>query len=629
MPHTATTINRLRLRSAHAEPLRARLRTSQLLEGLDLRPTQISPSAILIVRQLEDPLPQTLSLNRQHGPAPSWQRAVRSQLRKLYHESERPARGPIPTAALSVLFADEAELWACLTLDLARDVASSRWWWQLILRQFGGPGYPPPARVLAQNAQLIPAIFSRLMEWHVEQEVLRRLTGQDVVQLLEQLMLIYAVADFRSAPKNSTPEHALPAHSEQHPPMSPTHLGPSAAQLSPDHASHPRAPWSKWMPVRASSEHAREHQAFVGVALALYHCPRLVQSPEFERAARRWWQGIAPSVLQNETVGDKIGAQTERHHSPPKSGPEAMSADPRSGPPTVPPRSRLEKKEAKDLFPKEGADDLLSEEKLSTFGPSVKPPMASRVGDDATAETGGRFLPVDEGKETNGGATVQKSDVAAADRAPILLPAGVTTEIGGALYLINVMERMGLPRSFKEGWQVDARISCWGLLEILARGLLAPSGNRYVDDPLWLMLLQLDGRESAESVADSFSLPAKFQPPQDWPQIRSEDEWMGWSLHSGQLLDPLGPAPLRWLTLVLPHVLTWLRRTLFLGDDLSDYERAKTFSCLRSRLYVTSTHVDLVMNIDQIFLPVRMSGLDQDPGWLPHWGRVIRFHFEE
>ena len=48
----------------------------------------------------------------------------------------------------------------------------------------------------------------------------------------------------------------------------------------------------------------------------------------------------------------------------------------------------------------------------------------------------------------------------------------------------------------------------------------------------------------------------------------------------------------------------------------------------RGQLYVTSSHVDLVMPLDGVSLPVRLAGLDFDPGWLPAFGRVVQFHYE-
>jgi hypothetical protein len=48
----------------------------------------------------------------------------------------------------------------------------------------------------------------------------------------------------------------------------------------------------------------------------------------------------------------------------------------------------------------------------------------------------------------------------------------------------------------------------------------------------------------------------------------------------------------------------------------------------RGQLFVTSMHVDLVMQVNDIRLPARQAGLDRDPGWVADLGKVIRFHFE-
>jgi hypothetical protein len=44
-------------------------------------------------------------------------------------------------------------------------------------------------------------------------------------------------------------------------------------------------------------------------------------------------------------------------------------------------------------------------------------------------------------------------------------------------------------------------------------------------------------------------------------------------------------------------------------------------------LFVTPTRVDFRAPLDQTRIPVRRAALDLDPGWLPAWGRSIRFHY--
>jgi len=70
---------------------------------------------------------------------------------------------------------------------------------------------------------------------------------------------------------------------------------------------------------------------------------------------------------------------------------------------------------------------------------------------------------------------------------------GQPTELGGALFLINLLVYLGLPERFAPAWPLGSAISAWGLLELVARGLLAEPDARS-DDPLWRALAWLDGR---------------------------------------------------------------------------------------------------------------------------------------
>ena len=42
---------------------------------------------------------------------------------------------------------------------------------------------------------------------------------------------------------------------------------------------------------------------------------------------------------------------------------------------------------------------------------------------------------------------------------------------------------------------------------------------------------------------------------------------------------------------------------------------------------VTSTHVDVVLSLEDVDLAVRLAGLDRDPVWVPLLGRIVLFHF--
>jgi hypothetical protein len=93
------------------------------------------------------------------------------------------------------------------------------------------------------------------------------------------------------------------------------------------------------------------------------------------------------------------------------------------------------------------------------------------------------------------------------------------------------------------------------------------------------------------------------------------------------LRKALGPNLIRWLALVVPFLQYILQQVLKLPSP-DRYNLANSLLNRRSRLYVTSTHVDLVMNLNNISVPVRLAGLDRNPGWAPDFGRVVLFHFE-
>lgn len=70
---------------------------------------------------------------------------------------------------------------------------------------------------------------------------------------------------------------------------------------------------------------------------------------------------------------------------------------------------------------------------------------------------------------------------------------GQPTNLGGALFLINLLIHLGIPELFAPAWPLGSAVGAWGLLELFARCLLA-NPAAHADDPLWAALTRLDGR---------------------------------------------------------------------------------------------------------------------------------------
>jgi hypothetical protein len=157
---------------------------------------------------------------------------------------------------------------------------------------------------------------------------------------------------------------------------------------------------------------------------------------------------------------------------------------------------------------------------------------------------------------------------------------GIVTELGGGFYLVNVLAGLAPPRT----------LSRWALLEAFIQALLPTAA--LAEDLLWILLRELDHR------------------PTDRPSPGENATWIAEQL----------PA-------IRPRLLAVATASLPASPVGPEFDFAGLL-LHRARVLVTRSRVDLLFRLDQIALPIRRAGLDRDPGWLPDFGRVIRFHFQ-
>jgi hypothetical protein len=248
-------------------------------------------------------------------------------------------------------------------------------------------------------------------------------------------------------------------------------------------------------------------------------------------------------------------------------------------------------------------------------------------------------------------------------------PSGAPTDLAGALYLLNVLAWLGVP-----GEDLAGSLGPWDLVEGLARGLLGPSLDRFAADPLWPILADLAGRAPEDHLGagacDGFRVRPEWLAlaapgAGSWRAAVSEKRLIVTAEAGFPVLDvPLrGRSPGRALAAeitpyraggqvahcpwdeqppaspvedprVAPGLRRWLARlTGFvhwllaqrLGPDLSP----AAMLIEPGRIALSRTHLDLTLSLAQIRLPVRLAGLDVDPGWQPDAGRIVLFHFGE
>ncbi|MBW8845321.1 MAG: hypothetical protein JF607_10135 [Burkholderiales bacterium] len=144
-------IHRLSARTpARAQPVAARLALQALGADLeDALPRGLPPQALLWLRRMQLQAPEAALLR----PAPpawrqDWIAAGRQQFDTALAQAARPALGPVPESAPAVLFADAAEMLACLALA-AQAGQLDRWWWRGLL----GRAWPQWPRAWGQRPE--------------------------------------------------------------------------------------------------------------------------------------------------------------------------------------------------------------------------------------------------------------------------------------------------------------------------------------------------------------------------------------------------------------------------------------------------------------------------------------------
>jgi hypothetical protein len=273
----ATILVRATLRGAPRpeEALATRLAVANALASADLRPAGLPPAAVLIIDHLAAPAGRPLALRGGGRVDPGWERVQRAAVADLHRRAARPLDGPVAPGCPAVLFADQAELLACLALDVSLGRAGERWWWRSYRQRWGGLARDALPAVLLEWPRSLPAALRLLHPRGQAEPLVQALSPAETRQLLAALCHAFQLA----------PPH-LPAHA----------AGPAAQPLTPaGPAGEERptagrdAPWRAWLAAGEPAA-ALESECLLGVALALAHAPSVARTEGFRRAVEAWWQ---------------------------------------------------------------------------------------------------------------------------------------------------------------------------------------------------------------------------------------------------------------------------------------------------------------------------------------------------
>jgi hypothetical protein len=247
-------------------------------------------------------------------------------------------------------------------------------------------------------------------------------------------------------------------------------------------------------------------------------------------------------------------------------------------------------------------------------------------------------------------------------------PHSLRTGLGGAFYLLNVLEWLDIPASASGAGEPGPTMNRWG---VLAGALAALVGGRHapawpgVDlaDPLFALLDELSGPSRNDVEA-----PWAYRcPPAALASLGSAGEpWRWWSagerlvIVAGRIAIadvPLGgdegPAPDLEHVVAREQALAVLAGTpdvpaLPADPEVAPQHAARSWHervaglltalLLRAHLEpsmvavpatveLTASTIRVRMRLDDVDLGVRRAGLDRDPGWVPELGRVVDLEF--
>ena len=583
LPRSGAALGRVALHSADPDRLRVRQRLDRALANVEWTPPGLPPRSILLLRRLAAPVPP-------HGVASSFALRVSAEVARSAARARRPHLDADAAAAEAVIFADEAELVACLVRDWLRGRVAEHWWWRGLLARATAEEWLrqhvlPRGEVLAPALSLL-ATRTEVVPW------IARQPAADVRMAASAVARAFALAP-------AAPSLRL-AHSAGRDDDGDTAAPRAEGGVVDRSAAVAVARVIATVPALRAPELGREQRRLLALVCVAVRAPAWGRTAQFaaamaaldrveaegEHAVSILLTGAIPArPAEVPTTGDAPEARPAARpmDTPLPAGPSAGDTASVTAPISTPVRR-----------------PWLETRDPGAAPPNVAPPAGQQPHTSASAPVG----------HARTGAT---SDERAGEDTPVI-PAGpdvppvesewrlpvpqivvdgepkphtrrTETDFGGIFYLLNAWIAMGLYGDFTAPRAANLAISPWDLLALVGRAWF---GNAFVEDAVWQALADLAVREADAEPGHDAGMPA------------------GWL---EQHLDKLD-ARLRAALGVEPHAA--------IAEMVCRYH---------ATIDVTASAVHVHLALCDLPLDLRVAGLDRDPGWIPAAGRAVFFHF--
>jgi hypothetical protein len=589
-------------------------------------------------------------------PPPAWERALVASLEQLVRHAARPAYGVVSGNAEAVLFADYAELLACLAGDWCEGYISTRWWWQSLFKGVAVAHVVP--RAWLDVPEYVPAVLQHLAQSGKAGLFARSLSSNEAGALVHNLTRRFALPKLQTVLEAVLDENRQATSSVVK--AEPTTEReryidqPSTVRI----AQH-TAPWQRWVPESADHGLGLDQQCLLGIGLMLQRAPTTLRTPSFASAVWQW-RRAAPQPTSSRDfpvsasmVSLPAGTLTPEEHGVPVEIPHTAQGE-SAAPPTL---SAQAGDSTVSLMSEQG--DVRLRPQTPGIGSVIPPPGHSQAPQGATtpelqassAELATSVLDLSQAPETNR-----------------VIESHIDTALGGLFYLINLGLFLHFYGDFTTPAHPGILLQVWDFVALLGQQLV---GAEMYADPVWPLLAQLAGRDAQEAPGKGFDPPDAWRVPAAWLEPFSEAGLWHWEAAHGRLwvqhpeqflvldvpCDADGPLPQlqrelqaysdtvafelrraslsgggdgaspleRWIGWLMPYVRVRLQRALGVADT---DELARLVYEHPARVCVTAAHLDIFLALETLPIAIRLAGLDRNPGWVPAAGRYIAFHFE-
>jgi len=629
----------------------AGLRVAQLLNTASLDAGWMAPGATLILRKFTDPLPGRLC--REKGArvvSPEWDNAAQSALRSEFQRAVRPVREIVTAGTNAVLFDTDADLLACLVRDLCNGEAFVRWWWKSFVRGSGASLGAALTAAFRRQPRHVPAAMAKLAEWSQTERVVAQLSTQQAELILAEVLHVYGLPGVAAELRPQAGAAFEVTRQEDASTCNETSCFTVDAAVV-------ALPWEPFVEAKLTPAYLEmPRRALIGITLLLARAPHRGRTAALEQGVRRWamlgLRASAGAAMDTPLAGENA----QRVEDGPAFRKEAIAGEkdqsniPRPAPPWSAAKITVLQTAAEAHIAQQSRSAPIAEPEFPATDSDESPSIEFDLHAGVATQLGGalflipcfRALDFFASLESEFGLEIASSPWAMVEvftRCLLgkLSPGQGSDPMWAALRSLDDRPLTEAPARGFTGVAEYRLPSAWlrargagreGLLSVSSRGgrLLVrhPQGFPLLDRtiaPSAPPVSQLSLRQIAEEFPGSWRFG---KPDRDTQRTISR-------LSRGAPLEWRSNRQLcRFLNFLSPFFRWSLANALTIPRAPGMRTKEDPVAALirrPGRLYITSTHVDLVMDMRSVTLGARLAGLDANPGWVPELGRVVTFHY--